>query len=180
MTEVLAALLAGVVGLVGGYVFGIAQSPNERRDNALADIYGAMSLFYREMIAWMSLPSEKPYTAPGEPSLEWRDSCAGLGKRFMNTYFGNSIWLGRETDEMVNKFAVDAMGVLFQLARMESDGFVYPEMRRGKDLLEERLAAQYREIGDRLREEIEASRTIIPYRIVIKKEPKQGGSTPPG
>ena len=173
MTEVLVALLTGGLGLAGGYVFGLAQSRTEGRDNALADIYGSMSLFYREMIAWSSLPSEKPYTTPGEPSREWRDSCAGLGKRFMDTYYGNSIWLGRETDAMVNKFAVDAWGVLLQLARMNSDGIVHPEMRRGKDLLEERLAAQYREIGDRLREEVEVSRTIIPYRIVIKKDPER-------
>jgi hypothetical protein len=68
--------------------------------------------------------------------------------------------------------------VLEQLARMGSDGFVYPEGRRGKDLLGERLAAQYREIGERLRTEFEASRAIIPYRVVVRRdvpsEPSRG------
>lgn len=67
----LAALLGTGVGTLGGYVFGVAQSRNERRDNALAEIFKEMMLFYRGVVAWTA-PNQT--TGPiTEPGTTWRD-----------------------------------------------------------------------------------------------------------
>jgi hypothetical protein len=52
----LIALLGAGVGIVGGYLVGVAQSRNERRDNALAEIYKEMTLFYGRLLSWTDDP----------------------------------------------------------------------------------------------------------------------------
>jgi hypothetical protein len=45
MSDVFVALLSSVLGVAGGYFFGIARSRHERRDNAIADITRQLSSF---------------------------------------------------------------------------------------------------------------------------------------
>jgi hypothetical protein len=70
VTQFLLALLGTVFGLAGGYVFGIAQSRSERRDNALAEIFKEMMLFYRGVVSWTGEhETEGPITEPGLSKL---------------------------------------------------------------------------------------------------------------
>ena len=74
MTRLLVGLLTAVVGVVGGCFFGLAQSRNERRDNALAEISKEMMLFYRGVVAWTA-PNETNVPLTAEPGTTWRDYC---------------------------------------------------------------------------------------------------------
>jgi hypothetical protein len=168
VTEVLLGLMGILVGVVGGYLFGIAQSRNERRDNALADIYGALSLYYRCLIGWSSLPHLKPNVPPGEPEQEWGECCLHLSDAFNDAYFRNSIWLGEETDGMIERFAVDAQGVFERFTLMDKNGYIFPEGVAAKKLLRETLAPRYAEIRRALRSEIEVSRYLVRLPVTDK------------
>src|ERR671916_1003093 len=74
VTDVLLALVSGVVGIIGGYIGGVlrtlSESRNERRDAALAEIFKEMSLFYRYLGSWIegSDPDPDKRSAASESS----------------------------------------------------------------------------------------------------------------
>lgn len=169
VAALLAAVLGAGVGTVGGYVFGVSQSRNERRDNALAEIFKEMMLFYRGVVAWTA-PNQT--TGPiTEPGTTWRDHCRRQYEVFISAYQGNAIWLGKDTQEMIQEVAQAGMDFL---NGVDTHGRGMSDGTRAWDWRANNLMPKLDKVQDALRSEVEASRYIIPYRIVIKKsEPEQ-------
>ncbi len=167
----LTALLGAGVGTFGGYLVGLAQSRNERRDNALAEISKEMMLFYRGVVTWTS-PDETsgPLTEPG---TSWHDHCMRQYAAFIDALYANEIWLGKATHEKIQEVA--EAGRVF-LNGVDTRGRVMQDGTSAWDWRAERLAPKLNEVQDVLRAEVEASRYIIPYRIPGKRGvPKQDG-----
>ncbi len=167
-----ATVLAAVVAVVGAYFFGVSRSRNERRDAALAEIFKEMMLFYRGVVAWTS-PNQTsgPLTQQG---TSWRDYSRQQYEVFLNAFYGNAIWLGKNTQEMIQGFAdagKDLLNGIDHQGRRMSNGTSAWDWRA------ENLAPKLNDVEDALRAEMEASRYIIPYRIVIKKNAPSKGET---
>jgi hypothetical protein len=167
VSPVLAALLASIVSVVGGYYLGVVRSRNERRDNAIADIYKALMRFYRSLISWSEYPTGGPRQPPGAAPTTWLDHCMGLLDEFAEAHYGNSIWIGRATDELITDFAVKGWKVLTRFAHMDDRGRL-PDGTNAKEHMHAELTPLRNEIADRLRDEMESSLYLIPYRVVIK------------
>jgi hypothetical protein len=117
-------LLGVVLGLIGGYWLGVLRARSERRDEkrdeAFAEIYKALSLFYRSLMAWTGDPSHPPIT---EPDTSIRDYCLKCYSEFLGAYYSHSIWLGKEADDLINEFARAGDELLNELVRdMDEEG----------------------------------------------------------
>ena len=174
MNELLPALLASVISLVGGYYFGVVRSRNERRDAAIAEIFKEMMLFYRGIQGWIDDPKGGPLV---ECDTSWEDHCWKRYAVFLDALHGYEIWLDEATYKLMQDFAHAGREVLnrFSLPRAvnEPDADRMAEWDRLRmDLLARRL----NEATDAMKAEFDDSRYIIPYRIVFKKdEPNDGG-----
>ena len=112
MTDLLIALLGGVVGLVGGYMFGVLRAlnerRNERRDAALAKIFKEMSLFYRYLVSWTDDanpdPNEPTAASSGIPAQKHVND---QYQKFTHTFYDvNAIWLDKNTYDLIQGFSV--------------------------------------------------------------------------
>ncbi len=159
-------LLGGIggahVGVFGGYYLGIGKSRNERRDEAIAEIFKEMSLFYRGMIHWTNYPTSTSWPITS-PDTTWEQHCRKRFEIFSDTFYGNGIWLGESTYERIQGFAQSALDFLNELNQMNGEGKLldgtHPWDRR-----EQTLSDDLYEIENTLRDEMEKSRYIIPYR----------------
>jgi hypothetical protein len=185
MTDVLIALigiLVAIVGTVGGYLVGVAQSRNERRDNALAEIYKEMTLFYGNLISWTDDPIP-PY--PDQPSrassgVAVKDHVGDQYTKFTRTFYSNAIWLGKDTYDLIEEFVQASRVFLNELNLMRGRVGRLPDGTKTKDWREQRITPKFREVRDALQGEVEASRYIIPYRIVNRKNGAGQRRTGPG
>jgi hypothetical protein len=175
VTEVLIALvgiLVAGVGTVGGYLVGVAQSRNERRDNALADIYKEMTLFYGRLISWTDdaippFPDQPSRMSSGVPV---KDHVGEQFTKFTQTFYSNAIWLGKDTYDLIEEFVQASRVFLNELNLMRDRVGRLPDGTNPKDWREQRITPKFREVRDALQDEVEASRYIIPYRIVIRNQ----------
>jgi len=158
------ALLGAGVGIVGGYFVGVAQSRNERRDNALAEISKEMMLFYRSVVAWTG--PKQTYGPLTAPNTSWRDYCRRQYEAFLNAFYGNGIWLSEDTSEMIQEVA-EASRVF--LNGVDPHGRLMSDGTSASDWRAKNVLPKVNKVQDALQAEITASRSIIPYRIVIKK-----------
>jgi hypothetical protein len=186
--DVLIALGGGLLGLAGGYVFGVlrtlSESRNERRDNAIADIYKELSLFHRYLASWTGDydPDPKEPTAASE-GVPAREHVKGQYEKFVHTFHDvNAIWVGKDTYDLIQGFSAASRDLLNDLTDMTKRGGVWllPDGTNPNDRRKERITPQYYQIRDALRAEVEASRYIIPYRIVIRKNEAGQRRTDPG
>ena len=181
VTNVLLALLSGgVFGLLGGYVFGVlrtlTESRNERRDNALADIYKELSLFHRYLASWTAGydpdPDKPTAASAGIPA---RKHVKDQYEKFVHAFHDvNAIWLGKDTYNLIQGFSLASRDLLKDLTDMrERDGvWLLPDGTNPNDRRKEQITPQYNEVRDVLRAEVEASRGLISwfrYRIVNRK-----------
>ena len=115
----LIALLGAGVGIVGGYLVGVAQSRNERRDAALAEIFKEMSLFYRYLGSWIEdiNPDPDETSAASESSgIPARDHTREQYEKFTYTFYDvNAIWLGKDTYDLIQEFSVASRDFLNEL-----------------------------------------------------------------
>jgi hypothetical protein len=155
-------LVAGV-GTVGGYLVGVAQSRNERRDNALAEIFKEMSLFYRGLVAWTDDPDPNPNKSSLVPDVSVREYANSRYQESTQTFYGNAIWLGKDTQDLIENFVQASRIGLNELNPMRADGSL-PSGKNAKAVREE-LSPKFYEVQKKLRDEVDASRRIIPYRI---------------
>jgi hypothetical protein len=175
MSDVLIALvgiLVAGVGTVGGYLVGVAQSRNERRDNALAEIYKEMTLFYGRLLSWTDdpLPPDPDKPSAESSGVPVKDHVGEQYKKFTRTFYSNAIWLGKGTYDLIEEFVQASRVLLNELNRVRGGVGRLPDGTKPKDWREERLTPKYKEVRDALRDEVEASRYIIPYRIVIRNQ----------
>ena len=166
-----------MLGLGGGYAFGVlrtlSERRNERRDEAIAEIYKELSLFYRYLVSWTAdydPDPEKPTAASaGVPA---REHVKDQYEKFVYTFHDvNSIWLGKRTYNLIQGFSAASRDLLNDLTDMtKRDGaWLLPYGTNPDDSRKERVTPQYNQVRDVLRTEMEASRAIIPYRIVVRK-----------
>jgi hypothetical protein len=119
VTDVLIALvgiLVAGVGTVGGYLVGVAQSRNERRDNALAEIYKEMTLFYRYLVSWTDTVDPAPNKPTAESSgIPAQKHVNDQYKKFVLVFYGNAIWLGKDTYDLIQEFSAASRDILNEL-----------------------------------------------------------------
>jgi hypothetical protein len=167
----LVGILVAVVGTVGGYLVGVAQSRNERRDNALAEIYKEMTLFYGKLISWTDdpLPPDPDRASKESSGVPVKDHVGEQYKKFTRTFYSNAIWLGKETYDSIEEFVQASRVFLNELNRMTGGVGRLPDGTNPKDWRKDRITPKFHEVRDALQAEVEASRSIIPYRIVYMK-----------
>ena len=194
MTEVLIAVVSGVVGLVGGgmsgYLFGVLrtlnESRNERRDAALAEIFKEMSLFYRYLGSWIEADNpdpDKPSAASGD--IPAKDHVKEQYQKFTYTFYDvNAIWLGKDTYDLIREFSGASRDFLNELESMRESAGAWrlPDGTNPKDRRKERIIPKFYKVRDALREEVEASRGLISqlrYKILNskKREAVRSGSS---
>jgi hypothetical protein len=166
VTDVLIALMGVGVGSLGGYVLGVLRTlnerRNERRDDALAEIFKEMSLFYRGIVAWSHSPT------PDSISAEWdiplHEYVNKQYQKFVRTFYSNAIWLGKDTYNLLETFVQACRNVLNEFnSDMRADGRL-ADGTDPRDRWEEQIKPQFYAVQNKLRAEVEASRSIIPYR----------------
>jgi hypothetical protein len=161
----LVGILGGAVGTVGGYLVGVAQSRNERRDNALADIYKELALFHRYLTSWTADPNPDP----NEPTRASGDIPAWKHvndqyQKFTYTFHDvNAIWLGKDTYDLIQGFSLASRDLLNDLTHLRKrDGvWLLPDGKNPNDRREEQITKQYYKVRDALRAEVEASRNPV-------------------
>lgn len=190
MSDVLIALvgiLVAVVGTVGGYLVGVAQSRNERRDAALAEIFKEMSLFYRYLGSWIEdidPDPEKPTSASSD--IPARKHVNDHYQKFTYTFYDvNAIWLGEDTYDLIQEFSVASRDFLNELEDMREGAGVWrlPDGTDPKDRRKEQITPNFYKVRDELRAEVEASRNLrlwFRYNIVNSKNGAGQRRTGPG
>jgi hypothetical protein len=123
----LVGILVAVVGTVGGYLVGVAQSRNERRDAALAEIFKEMSLFYRYLGSWIEKidpDPKKPTSASSD--IPARKHVNNQYQKFTYTFYDvNAIWLGKDTYDLIQEFSVASRDFLNELEDMRESAGVW-------------------------------------------------------
>lgn len=140
-------LLGAILALIVGYFLGIQRARYERRDErrdiAIAEIYGAMWANYRDFILWARGDSPEKY-----------ERVSNSMEDFLTCYYSRSIWLGEDTREIVEGYAQTAKdfynGVQNQMGRSGTlaDG------TKAIDLLNEQLEPAFDKAEKRLRDEV--------------------------
>ena len=181
MTDVLTALVSGgVVGILGGYVFGVLRAlnerRNERRDAALAEIFKEMSLFYRYLVSWTDDIDPDPSKPTAESSgIPARKHVREQYNKFTYTFHDvNAIWLGKDTHDLIQGFSVASRDFLNELEhiRPSAGGWRLRDGTDPKDRRKERITPQFYKVRDVLRDEVEASRHIIPIPYRRSRSPR--------
>ena len=178
--DVLIALVGVVVGGLGGYVLGVLRTLNERRNVALAEIFKEMSLIYRYLGSWIEADNpdpDKPSVASGDIPVKVHVN--DQYQKFTYTFYDvNAIWLGKDTYDLIQEFSGASRDFLNELESMRESAGAWrlPDGTNQKDRRKERITPKFYKVRDALRDEVEASRYIIPYRIVIRR----GGATQDG
>jgi hypothetical protein len=188
VTDVLIGLSSGVLGLLGGYAFGVlrtlSERRNERRDVALAEIFKEMSLFYRYLGSWIEADNPDPdklSVASGD--IPVKDHVNDQYQKFTYTFYDvNAIWLGKDTYDLIQEFSGASRDFLNELESMRESAGAWrlPDSTNPKDRRQERITPKFYKVRDALRDEVEASRYIIPYRIVIRRDWAGQRRTDPG
>jgi hypothetical protein len=183
----LVGILVAVVGTVGGYLVGVAQSRNERRDAALAEIFKEMSLFYRYLGSWIEdidPDPEKPTSASSD--IPARKHVNDQYQKFTYTFYDvNAIWLGEDTYDLIQEFSVASRDFLNELEDMREGAGVWrlPDGTDPKDRRKEQITPKFYKVRDELRAEVEASRNLrlwFRYNIVNSKNGAGQRRTGPG
>jgi hypothetical protein len=187
MLIALVGILVAGVGTVGGYLVGVAQSRNERRDNALAEIFKEMSLFYRFLGSWTDghNPDPKRPTAASS-DIPAREHVNDQYQKFTYTFHDvNAIWLGKDTYDLIQEFSVASRDFLNELESMRDSAGVWrlPDGTNPKDRRKDQITPKFYKVRDELRAEVEASRNPVAwfrYNIVSRKNWAGQRSTGPG
>jgi hypothetical protein len=181
VTDVLLALVSGLVGIIGGYIGGVlrtlSESRNERRDAALAEIFKEMDLFHRYLGSWANNYDPDPNNPTGESSgIPAKDHVREQYNKFVLVFHGNAIWLGKKTYALIQEFSVASRDFLNELIYMRPREGVWrlPDGTDPKDRWDDQITPKFKEIRDALREEVEASRGLISwFRYQIIKRMKR-------
>jgi hypothetical protein len=190
VTDVLLALVSGVLGIKGGYVGGglraLNERRNERRDAALAEIFKEMSLFYRYLgscIEGMNPDSKETSAASESSGIPARKHVNEQYQKFTYTFYDvNAIWLGKDTYDLIQEFSGASRDFPNELESMRESAGAWrlPDGTNPKDRRTEQITPKFYKVRDALRAEVEASRDLVAwfqYRIVnrMKRRGSQSG-----
>lgn len=173
--DLMIALGGGVVGLIGGYVFGVlrtlTESRNERRDAGLAAIFKEMSLLHRYLVSWTAAydPDPKKTTAASDSEgIPAQKHVKDQYNKFVHTFHDvNAIWIGEDTFDLIQEFSIASGELLNDLTDMEKiDGvWLLPDGTKPNERRKEQITKKYNQIRNALRAEVEASRHLSGYII---------------
>jgi hypothetical protein len=190
VTEVLIALVGIVVGGMSGYVSGVLrtlnESRNERRDAALAEIFKEMALFYRYLVSWTDNYDPDPNNPTGESSgIPAKDHVGEQYRKFILAFYGNAIWLGKDTYDLIQEFSGASKDFLNELESMKESAGAWrlPDDTDPKDRRKEQITPKFYKVRDELRAEVEASRNLrlwFRYNVVSRKKGAGQGRTDRG
>lgn len=100
--------IVAVIAAVLAYFFGVRRSRLERiierRDTAIADIFGAMMKNYRACISW---------SAGANP--EMRQAVRESYENFLDCYYTRSIWLHEDTRKVIDAYVYAAHDFILTL-----------------------------------------------------------------
>jgi hypothetical protein len=99
-----------------------------------------------------------------------------ISEGFSRTFYGNAIWLGTDTYDLIEDFVKASRIVLNELTRMRADGSL-PAGTNPKALRAQELSPKFYEVQRVLRAEVEASRDVIPYRSAMRRRSGEGADT---
>src|SRR5215210_3903993 len=104
-------LTVAILSAILAYILGVQRARyerrDERRDNAIADIFGALLKFHRMCIA-ASLTAE--FRPP-----DWRDLLSQSYENFLDCYYTRSIWLGHDTRNLIEAYATESKDVYVEI-----------------------------------------------------------------
>jgi hypothetical protein len=188
VTDLLLALVSGVVGIFGGYIGGVYRTlnerRNERRDAALAEIFKELSLFYRYLTSWTDDDNPDPEKHTAESvDIPARKHVRDQYNKFTYTFHDvNAIWLGKDTYDLIQEFSVASRDFLNELAHMKKRAGAWrlPDGTNPKERRKDEITPKFYKVRDTLRTEVEASLYPTPYRIVIWKNGAGQRRTGPG
>jgi hypothetical protein len=177
----LVGILVVAVGTVGGYLVGVAQSRNERRDAALAEIFKEMDLFHRYLGSWADDPTRGPHKpTAASVDIPARKHVNDQYNKFVLAFHSNAIWLGEDTYDLIQEFSAESMDLLNGLNSTMAGATHLPDGTQPKDRWKDQIHPKYNKAKNVLRAEVEASRHLIPFSIVIRKNGVGERKTNPG
>ena len=131
-----------------------------------------MSLFYRYLVSW----TDDFNPDPDEPSAESvdipvKDHVNDQYQKFTHAFYDNAIWLGKDTYDLIQGFSGASRDILNELNSMRAGASVWrlPDGTNPKERRKDEIDRKFYKVRDTLRAEVEASRYIIPYRIVVRR-----------
>jgi hypothetical protein len=129
------------------YVFGTwrarVERREERRDNAIVDVFGAMQRHYRRCITW-SRGADPEMRRLTEESYE----------DFLDRYYTQSIWMAQDTRDVVKAYALEAKDFHNRLSyEMGNQGHL-ADRTKAEDLLNAKLNPPLSVAEDKLRAEL--------------------------
>lgn len=98
--QILNTILPSAISLLAlalGYFLAISRSSveraEERRDDAIDEVFGSAMTFYRNCVTWASTPTYD--------DEEVRDAY----RKFLDTYYYRTLWLGKDNRKLVDELA---------------------------------------------------------------------------
>lgn len=172
-----------MISVVGGYLAGFRTSRNERRNDALAEIFKEMALFYRYLVSWTDTAAPDPDEPTAESSgIPARKHVNDQFKKFVLAFYGNAIWIDNATYDLIQEFSLASRDLLNELESMRKIAGVWrlPDGTDPKDRRKEQITRKYDKVQNVLRAEVGASRYLIPFPIVIRRNGAGQRGTGPG
>jgi hypothetical protein len=131
-------------------------------------------MFYRYLVSWTAYPNPDPNeptaASAGVPA---REHVNEQYQKFTHAFYDvHAIWLDKDTYDLIQGFSEASRDLLNDLTDMEkpTDGiWRLPDGTAPDERRKDKIKPQYNKVRNVLRSEVEISRSLIPYRIVIRK-----------
>jgi len=140
------AIIAALITLGVGYLLGIRQRRleriQERRENAVADIFGALMSNYRAYGKWADTGKDPEKEQLADDSY----------------HYTGSIWLTEDTREMIKKYAIKSRNFYESLSEEMDHRGELLDGTKAMVLLNENLGTALEKVEDKLRSEMDISR----------------------
>lgn len=137
------------VGALLGYILGVRRTRTERREerreNAIADVFGASRRHYRLCIRWANIGRD----------CKTRESVYANFYDFVDCFYERSIWLDKDTRELTQKYAKAATTFQEKLERMSPEGFLAGGTTKATEVLDNELTPAFDALEDKLNAEMD-------------------------
>ena len=142
------ALVTAVVVALLGYALGVRKNRLERiierRDIAIAEIFGALVKSQRACISW---------SAGADP--EMRQAVRENYENFLDCYYTRSIWLQEDTRTEIDAYVVASHDFILRLEKEMGESGRLADGTTAKELLSQKLTPTSNDAQDKLRKEVE-------------------------
>jgi hypothetical protein len=155
-------LVGGVVTAMLAYFLGTNRTRYERRDErrdfAIADIFGAMMRHYRRCIHWAG--------AGRDP--EWEDRVRKSYEDFLDCYYTRSIWLPEASRKAVDAYAQASRAFLIKVSYEMGSAGLLADGTKAMDLLDATLNPPLSKAEETLRTQMSLRQGInSPWQLLF-------------